>query len=261
MLHALVQNLRFALRALRRVPTLTLSAILTLALCIGGTAAVFGAVYAVLFRPLPWSHPEGVLVVRELWRGQVGAMSVGNWTDLRRRDRLFEHLVPTYPQQLNLAGLDQPENVPAARVGADFFRLLGVAPAIGRELERDFPKENQERTFGASALMEELVQDYRPRLFVLLGAVGFVLLIACANIANLLLARGAARARETAIRAAIGAGRRHLAAHALAESMVLATAGGLLGLLLAYWGVGLLAAYGPEDVPRLAQARVDGPVL
>ena len=109
--------------------------------------------------------------------------------------------------------------------------------------------------------MEELVGDYRPRLYVLLGAVAFVLLIACANIANLLLARGAARAREIAIRAAIGAGRRHLLAHALAESLVLAVAGGLLGLLVGYWGVALLAAYGPEDVPRLAQARVDGPVL
>jgi putative ABC transport system permease protein len=91
--------------------------------------------------------------------------------------------------------------------------------------------------------------------------VGFVLLIACANIANLLLARGAARAREMSIRAAIGAGQRHLVAHALAESLVLALAGGVLGLLVGYWGVALLAAHGPEDVPRLAQARVDGPVL
>jgi putative ABC transport system permease protein len=367
MLHTLAQNIRFALRALRRVPTLTLSVILTLALCIGGTAAVFGAVYAVLFRPLPWAQPEGVLVVRELWRGQVGAMSVGNWADLRRRDRLFEHLVPTYPQQLNLAGLDQPENVPAARVGADFFRLLGVAPAlgrtfgpdedapgrdqvvvlsdglwrrrfgadravvgrevrldgrpatvigvmpasldftllgeqlwvpaaftpeqlaqhdehyltvlgrlrpgvtaaeagteltaIGRELERDFPRENQERTFGASSLMDELVQDYRPRLFVLLGAVGFVLLIACANIANLLLAQGAARGREMAIRAAVGAGRGHLLRQALTENLLLAGLGGALGVLVAHWAIRGIIAFGPEDVPRLAQARVDGPIL
>src|SRR4051812_3554645 len=162
-MEGLFRSLRFALRALRRRPTLTLSVVLTLALCIGGTAAVFGAVYAVLFRPLPWAHPEGVLIVREMigavyavlfrplpwahpegvlivremWRGQVGAVSVGNWADLRRRDRLFEYLVPSYPQQLNLAGTDQPENVPAARVGADFFRLLGVAPALGRTFEPD----------------------------------------------------------------------------------------------------------------------------
>src|SRR3954451_21422590 len=131
-MEGLLRSIRVALRALRRTPTLTASVVLTLALCIGGTAAVFGAVYAVLFRPLPWARPDRVLTVRELWRGQVGAMSVGNWADLRRRDRLFEHLVPTYPQQLNLAGTDQPENVPAARVSAEFFHLLGVSPALGR---------------------------------------------------------------------------------------------------------------------------------
>jgi len=363
----LFRSIRFALRALRRTPALTASVVLTLALCIGGTSAVFGAVYAVLFRPLPWAEPAGVLVVRELWRGQKGAMSVGNWADLRRRDRLFQQLVPTYPQQLNLAGEEQPENVPAARVGADFFSLLGVAPAlgrtfaaeedtpgrnqvvvlsdglwrrrfgadrsvigrevrldgrpatvigvmpasldfalldeqlwvptaftpeqlaqhdehyltvlgrlrpgvtpaeagtelaaIGRALERDFPRENQQRGLGAYSLMEELVRDYRPRLFVLLGAVGFVLLIACANIANLLLAQSAARGREMAIRAAVGAGRGHLLRQALTENLLLAAFGGGLGVLVAHWAVRGLTAFGPADVPRLAQARVDGPML
>jgi putative ABC transport system permease protein len=366
-MEGLLRSLRIALRSLRRRPTLTCSVVLTLALCIGGTAAVFGAVYAVLFRPLPWARPEGVLVVRELWRGQMGAVSVGNWADLRRRDRMFQHLVPTYPQQLNLAGQDQPENVPAARVGADFFQLLGVAPALGRtfapeedspgrdqvvvlsdglwrrrfgadpavigqevrldgrpatvigvmpasldftllgeqlwvptaftperlaqhdehfltvlgrlrpgvrtaeaqaelaaiarELERDFPRENQARGLGAFSLMEELVQDYRPRLFVLLGAVGFVLLIACANIGNLLLAQGSARGREMAIRAAVGAGRGHLLRQALTENLLLAGLGGGLGVLVAHWTIRGLTAFGPEDVPRLAQARVDGPML
>jgi putative ABC transport system permease protein len=366
-MEGLLRSIRVALRALRRTPTLTASVVLTLALCIGGTAAVFGAVYAVLFRPLPWARPDGVLTVRELWRGQVGAMSVGNWADLRRRDRLFEHLVPTYPQQLNLAGTDQPENVPAARVSAEFFQLLGVSPAlgrtfagdedtpgrdqvvvlsdrlwrrrfgadravigqevrldgrpatvigvmpasldftlldeqlwvptaftpeqlaqhdehfltvlgrlrpgvtmaeaqteladIGRELARAYPRENQERTLGASSLMEELVQDYRPRLLVLLGAVGFVLLIACANIANLLLAQSAARGREMAIRAAVGAGRGHLLRQALTENLLLAGLGGGLGVLVAHWAVRGLTVFGPADVPRLAQARVDGPML
>ncbi|HEU4473278.1 MAG TPA: ABC transporter permease, partial [Gemmatimonadales bacterium] len=132
---------------------------------------------------------------------------------------------------------------------------------LARWLQTAYPKENRDRGIIMSSFMEELVQDYRPRLFVLLGAVGFVLLIACANIANLLLARGAAHSREMAIRAAIGAGRGHLLRQALTESLVLAAAGGLLGLLAGYWGVSLLAAYGPADVPRLAEARVDGPVL
>jgi putative ABC transport system permease protein len=111
------------------------------------------------------------------------------------------------------------------------------------------------------SLHEQLVGDYRARLFVLLGAVGFVLLIACANIANLLLARATARARETAIRAAVGAGRGHIVRHALAESLVLAAGGGLLGIGAAYWGVAGLTAIGPADIPRLGLARVDAPVL
>jgi putative ABC transport system permease protein len=91
--------------------------------------------------------------------------------------------------------------------------------------------------------------------------VGFVLLIACANIANLLLARAAARSHETAIRAAVGAGRGHILRQALTESLVLAAAGGVLGVFAAYWGINGLIAIGPADVPRLAQARVDGAVL
>jgi predicted permease len=367
MLHSLLQNVRFAVRSLRRAPTLSASVILTLALCIGATAAIFSVVYTVLFRPLPYADPEGILLVRTDWRDLPSSFSVGNWVDVARQQTSFEHFVPAYGESYNLSGAEAPENVDGARVGTDYFALLGVQPALGRSfraeeaspgrenvvllshrlwqrrfgrdpsavgseirldgrphtvigvmpasmdfalfdeelwvpvaftperlamhdehyltvlarlkvgvtlaraneemaglarwLETTYPKDNQDRSIRVSQLMEELVGDYRPRLFVLLGAVGFVLLIACANIANLLLARGAARAREVSIRAALGAGRRHLVTHALAESLVLAAAGGLLGLLVGYWGVALLAAYGPEDVPRLAEARVDGPVL
>ena len=367
MLHPLLQNVRFAVRSLRRAPTLSASVILTLALCIGATTAIFSVVYTVLFRPLPYADPEGILLVRTAWRDLPSSFSVGNWADVARQQTSFQRFVPAYGESYNLSGAETPENVNGARVGADYFTLLGVQPALGRNfraeeaspgrenvvllshglwqrrfggdpsavgseirldgrphtvigvmpasmdfalfteelwlpvafsperlalhdehfltvlarlkpgvtrsradeemaglgrwLETTYPKDNQDRTIRVSQLMEELVGDYRPRLFVLLGAVGFVLLIACANIANLLLARGAARAREISIRAAIGAGRRHLVTHALAESLVLAAAGGLLGLLVGYWGVALLAAYGPQDVPRLAEARVDGPVL
>jgi predicted permease len=367
MLHTLLQNVRFAVRSLRRAPTLAASVILTLALCIGATTAIFSVVYAVLFRPLPYADPEGILLVRTDWRDLPSSFSVGNWADVARQQTSFQHVVPAYGESYNLSGAETPENVNGARVGADYFTLLGVQPALGRSfraeeaspgrehvvllshrlwqrrfggdpsvvgseirldgrphnvvgimpasmdfalfdeelwlpvaftperlamhdehyltvlarlkpgvtraradeemagigrwLESTYPDDNQDRTIHVSQLMEELVGDYRLRLFVLLGAVGFVLLIACANVANLLLARGAARAREISIRAAIGAGRRHLLTHALAESLVLAVAGGLLGLQVGYWGVALLAAYGPEDVPRLAEARVDGPVL
>src|SRR5919205_2658982 len=111
---AFIQNLRFAVRSLRKSPTLTGAVVLTLALCIGATAAIFSVVYAVLFRPLPFADPEGILLVREVWRGMPSNVSVGNWADTRRQDRLFRYLVPTQGASLNLAGSDQPENVPAA---------------------------------------------------------------------------------------------------------------------------------------------------
>jgi predicted permease len=362
------QNVRFALRSLRKSPALTLSVVLTLALCIGAVTAIFSVVYAVLFRPLPFADPEAILLVRTTWKEQENSFSAGNWWDVKRQATSFSHFVPGHGESFNLSGSDSPENVDGARVGAEFFSLLGVAPALGRAfrpeddapgsagqvvilsdglwrrrfgadrsvvgreirldgrphtvigvmppalaytlwdeelwvptgftperlamhdehylvvlarlapgvtreqgaqeldglarwLRESHPRENQERGIVMTPLVEEIVGDYRPRLFVLLGAVGFVLLIACANVANLLLARGAARGRETAIRAAVGAGRRHLLGQALTESLVLALAGGALGLLVAYWGVAAIAAFGPEDVPRLDQARVDGPVL
>ena len=364
---SLLQNIRYAVRSFRKSPALTASIVLTLALCIGATTAIFSVVYTVLFRPLPFADPGQILLVRTTWKDMGSSFSVGNWADVKRQATTFEHFVPAYGESFNLAGSDTPENVDGARVGADYFALLGVRPALGRSflpeeaapgradvvllsdgiwrrrfgaepgvvgrevrldgrphtvigvmpaamdytlfdeelwvptaftpaqlamhdehyltvlgrlkpgvaaaraeaemrslgrwLETTYPKDNRDRAIVMAPLMEELVGDYRPRLFVLLGAVGFVLLIACANIANLLLARGAARSREIAIRAAIGAGRGHLLRQALTESLVLAGAGGLLGLLAGYWGVSLLAALGPEDVPRLAQARVDGPVL
>jgi putative ABC transport system permease protein len=362
-----MNDIRFAVRSLRRSPTLTIAVVLTLALCIGATTAVFSVVYAVLFRPLPFANPTELVLFREVWKGMPGSMSVGNWADAKREDRLFAHLVPMSGASVNLAGSDVPENVTGARVGWDFFRLLGVAPAIGRgflpdedrpgsdgvvvlsdglwrrrfgadrgiigreiridgvprqvigvmpasldyalydeelwlpaaftpeqlaqhdehyltvlgrlkpgvslsqvqpeldriarDLQERYPQENSQRGLGVANLHEELIRDYRTRLFVLLGAVAFVLLIACANIANLLLARATARARETAIRAAVGAGRRHIVRHALTESLVLAAGGGALGVLAAYWGVAALVALGPADIPRLGLARVDGPVL
>jgi putative ABC transport system permease protein len=366
-MESLLQNIRFAVRSLRKSPALTASVVLTLALCIGATTAIFSVVYAVLFRPLPFANPGEILLVRTTWKDLRSSFSVGNWADVERQQRSFRYFVPAFGESFNFAGADAPENVDGARVGADYFAMLGVQPALGRSfraeenvpgranvvvlsdglwrrrfggdpavvgtevrldgrphtvigvmpasmdytlfdeelwvptgftprqlaehdehfltvlgrlepgvgrsraeeemhglagwLETTYPKDNRDRDIVMAPFMEELVGDYRPRLFVLLGAVAFVLLIACANIANLLLARGAARSREIAIRAAIGAGRGHLLRQALTESLVLAAAGGCLGLLVGYWGVTALAAFGPQDVPRLASARVDWPVL
>ncbi|MFP2934027.1 ABC transporter permease, partial [Pyxidicoccus sp. 3LG] len=114
-----------------------------------------------------------------------------------------------------------------------------------------------QRTIGIKSLEDEVVGDVRGTLWLLLGAVGFVLLVACGSVANLLLARAAARGREVSIRAALGAGRRRLVAQFLTESLVLSVAGGALGLLLAMWGMDLLLAVVGEGLPRAAEVRLD----
>jgi predicted permease len=361
------QDLVFALRQCRRYPGFTIAAVLTLAVGIGATTAIFSVVNAVVLAPFPISNPDRVLHAYTTWRGRMNATSVGNYDYIRQRLSTVEHLAATSYGSFNLSDEGTPERVLGLRVTRNLFPALGVAPLHGRvftqaedrpgaagvvvlsarlwqrrfggdsaivgrqvrlngvphevvgvmppafdgllgsaelfvpiaftpaqlamydehylelyarrqadaplalvlrdldrvtkQLSIDHPEFNVDRGSGAELLTTFVVGDYRMRLFVLLGAVVLVLVIACVNVANLLLARLAARSRELAIRAAIGAGRGRIVRQVLTESLVLSAIGGAAGVVLAWWMLPMLIARAPQGVPRLEGAALNGAVV
>jgi len=132
---------------------------------------------------------------------------------------------------------------------------------IAIRLEQQYPQSNTGNRVSITPMLEQSVSNIRPALLVLMGAVAFVLLIACANVANLLLARAAARQKEFAIRSALGAGRVRLVRQLLTESAMLSIAGGALGLLLAVWGVKLIIGINPDGIPRAREISLDARVV
>jgi predicted permease len=147
------------------------------------------------------------------------------------------------------------------RPGVDVTRARAELAAISRRLEQAFPADNAKKVARVERLLDYAVEEARPALWMLLGAVGLILLIACTNLANLLLARGSVRRREIALRASLGAGRWRLARQLMTETLMLAALGGGLGLLLASWGVHLLVALRPGNLPRVLEVRINPEAL
>jgi len=132
---------------------------------------------------------------------------------------------------------------------------------VASRLEQEYPGADAGKGAGLDSATEQLIGDLRSSLWLLLGAVGFVLLLACVNVANLLLARGAARQREVALRLALGSGRKRLVRQLLTESALLALYGGAVGLILVRWSIDSLVAFAPVEIPTFVDVRIDFPVL
>jgi putative ABC transport system permease protein len=147
------------------------------------------------------------------------------------------------------------------KTGVPLEQAQAEMTAIAWRLERQFPETNRGQSVAVTRLRDDMVGDVRLTLYLLLGSVTVVLLIACANTATLLLAKASTRGREIALRAALGASRRRIARQLITESLLLALVAGLAGLALAYWGSKALVALAPADVPRLAEAGIDRWVL
>ena len=372
----LLKDIRFGIRSLFKRPGFSSIAVLTLALGIGASTAIFSVVHAVLLRSLPYSHADRLVMVWEnnQRRGpeQQNVINLGNFFDWKAQNHFFEDMAAFIDRNAKLTSDGEPEEIPTQIVTPNFFSVVGVNPIMGRTFRVDDGKPDQtdvvllsqalwQRRFGGqnvvghhltlnnrdctiigvlpndfslyiarnaptkrpaelwrpwqinnellrrsgrfalavgrlksgvtieqaqaemNTIAARLTQQYpnfdtnwgvllvpiraqfsgeiRKPLLILLGAVGFVLLIACANVANLLLARGVSRQKEIGIRTALGAGRARILQELITESLLLSVLGGVLGLFLAWEGTAWLVALSPPELLGQASVKINIPVL
>ncbi len=373
-METLFSDLRYGLRGFLQHPGFTAIVIVTLALGIGASTAIFSVVNSVLLRRLPYRNTDRLVAIQELDPAKKRIqVTSANFLDWRAQNNVFEHLAAIKTTTANLALSDQAERIDVAQTSANFFSVFGVEPQYGRlfipddeqaghapvavlshglwqrrfggdkeiigkpitldgksysvvgiapagfqypdrtelwlppsrlvpelnermdvtqsrgmgylaavallkpgvslpqaasqmetitaRLRQQYPNTNNKRFNRVVALQEHLVGDTNRMLWMLFGAVTFVLLIACANVANLLLASSAARHKEMAIRAALGASRWRVIRQLFTESTMLALAGGAFGLLLSSWLLSLILKLLPGDFPRVAEIKIDWRVL
>ena len=363
----MVDDLKFALRLLRKSPGFAFAAIATLAMGFGANAAMFTVVNAVLLRSLEYRNADRIVTVETLWQnsGRTGQVSAPDFRDWKAQSTSFEAMAMYNGGELGVQFGDRAEHRFTYLVGPDFFRVMGTGPIVGRlfstdeekpngpgaalvsddlahshfggtsaalgrtlrlenrqftivgvmpagfhfprkaqiwlplatmpespyrtghnyravallkpgvsveqaqadmqtigaRLEAQYPADNKGKSIRARRLQDTITSPLKDTLWLLMGAVGLVLLLACANVANMLLARAAVRTREIAIRASVGAGRWRIVRQMIAESAVLALIAGGAGAVLAFWLTDALVALAPANVPRIEQVGLDGRVL
>ncbi len=222
--------------------------------------------------------PPVILVSDAFWRRHFEGQTPDGHQTVRTASLIFP-IVGVLPAGFRFPGESEiwvPDSIAeetTSRSGHNYRVIARLKPgvsvtqaqtqmtAIGSRLAQTYPDTNKNKNAAVTRLLDYTVHNIRLTLYVLLGAVGLVLLIACANVANLLLARATARTREVAIRAAIGASRTQIIGQLFIESLALAVVSGIAGVLLANWGLAALVGLAPKGLPRLDEATIDGGVL